>query len=348
MNSSLDKIEIFDSGVTLINTTNSTNTLINGASSLTRKWWVDVYVEDKAGPVTGANVVVLNKTTNPDGTSKTDSSGFARNIAVTEVIWTPGPTIDIWNPHLTRASGDGWIFTNSTSYQVNSNMQTRVTIPEDTPPFGPVNLIAHSNEFSDTVLTWDPSVSVDAKGYNIYIAKDQSSLNNYMAIGIPNASVSVNSYTHLGGSNDWQEYWYGVKTIDDENESSEFQRTNSGDWVVNVTSPQFVENMDISLFGSLLIYGQLELYNTTLILDFGSLGISKIYVNNSGILICDNITITRKGSSPYHFVILPDAVININNSEIIQPGVDQFSDDVTEMGIFSLTNNLTITNTPIM
>jgi parallel beta-helix repeat protein len=347
MNSSLDKIEIFDSGVTLINTTNSTNTLINGASSLTRKWWVDVFVEDKAGAVSGANVVVLDKLFNADGTSKTDSNGFARNIAVTEVIWTFGPTMDTLNPHLTQASGDGWSFTNSTFYQVKSNMQVNITIPDDTPPFGPKNLIARSNELSNTILTWDASESGDVKGYNIYIAKSMSILNNYMTIGIPNATVSENSFTHLSGSEDWQEYWYGVKTIDNENESIESQRTSCGDWVVNITSPQFVENMAIFLSGSLMIYGQLELYNTTLNLDVGSLGKSRIYVNNSGILLSDNIIISRKGVSPYSFVIQPDAVININNSEIVQPGVDQFSDEVTEIGIFSLTNNLTITNTKI-
>jgi parallel beta-helix repeat protein len=346
-NSTVANLYMMSSNIICINTINTTAAIFSGPSRLIRKWWVDVYVSDKSGPIAGATVYVLDGSLGRDAVGITGPDGFVRNLAATDVIWTSPFVADNRNPHKTEANGPGWFADNLTFYQVERNMWVNVTYNGDAPPWEPTNLMSHSDEMSNTVLTWEPSRSLDVQGYNIYIAKSWSDLWDYFTFNPPNASVTGNTFTHLGGSSDWQKFLYGVSAYDNENESVSFISTELGDWVVNSTSPQFIQNENFNLFGSLLVYGQLDLQDTTFSIYSPDWDMYGIFVNNSGSLITENFKLIRSPNDPYYFKIGPDAFVNINNSEIQQPGVDSYSDDWTEMGIFSLTKNLTITNSRI-
>ncbi len=347
MNSTVDLLNIWDSTIICINTTNTTAAIFAGTSQLIKKWWVDVYVEDKVGAVIGATVYILDGSFIEDARGYTGSDGFARNLAATEVIWTFGPTADYKNPHKTEASGPGFWIDNITFYQVDRNMWVNVTYNGDARPFEPTNIMVRSDEASDTIITWDPSISLDVIGYNIYIAKSIADLVNYISLGIPNATVAGTGYTHLGGSANWDRFYYAIISFDNENESANRPIVICGDWVVNSSSPQYVENIAIDLHGSLLVYGNLQIMNITLTMNSVSDGIYGIYINNSGTFTAESFTVKRKFTYPYFFEIQSDAEIYINNSVFIQPGVDEHKDDWTKIGIFSKTNNLTITNSQI-
>ncbi len=349
MNSTLDLLAIWDSDIVIINTTNTTAADFSGISQLVKKWWVDVYVDDKTGPIAGAEVSIIDGTSTADATGVTGSDGFARNLAATEVIWTWGSTADDRNPHETEASGPGWFVQNATLYQVDRNMRVNVTFNGNAPPFEPTNLVARSDDMSSTILTWDPSISLDVVEYDIYMAKTWSDLWNYVTAPVrnPNATVPGTTYTHLEGSANWDEYFYAVTSWDGENKSDEWPWTTCGDWVVNSTSPQFIENMIIELHGSLLIFGNLDILNTTLEIKSPDEEIYGIFVNDTGSLIAENLTVQRKLVFPYYFKIQPNANVVINASKIKEPGTDDFTDDESIKGIHSLTENLTVTNTTI-
>lgn len=349
MNSTVDYLYLQDSTIICVNTTNTTAAGFSGLSQLIIKWWVDVFVNDNAGPVVGALVYVIDGSMIEDAKGYTGFDGFVRNLAATEVIWTFGPTPDYKNPHKTEASGPGWLEDNLTFYQVDRNMWVNVTYNGDAPPFEPSNLIVQSDEMSNTVLTWDPSISLDIKGYNIYIAKTFGDVWSYVLSGIPNATVNGTTYTysHMGGSSDWELFYYGVTSYDNENESILWPWANCGDWVVNSTSPQIINKMDIELYGSLLVFGDLDISDTTLKIRSLFEVYYGIYIHNSGSFMAENLTVKRTSIYPYFFKIQSDAYVYINNSAIQQPGFDGFRDDWTEIGIFSLTNNLTITNSKI-
>ncbi|UCG70030.1 MAG: right-handed parallel beta-helix repeat-containing protein, partial [Thermoplasmata archaeon] len=347
MNSTVDKLVLFSADIILINSTNTTFADFLGLSQLIIKWWVDVYVDDKTGPIAGATVYIVDGSFMEDARGTTGSDGFARNLAATEVIWTFGPTADNKNPHKTEATGPGWLADNLTFYQVDRNKWVNVTYSGDAPPAEPSNLRSYADEMSNTVLTWDPSISLDVIGYNIYISKTWADLWSYVASGIPNATAAGSTFTHLGGSWDWQKYYYGVTTYDNENESIVFISSELGDWVVNSSSPQIIQNEDIILYGSLYVYGDLELHNTNLtIITFGD-EIGGILVNNSGSFLAENFKAIRNINYPYYFKIKPDADVFINNSEIQQPGSDTFLGDWENIGIHSLTSNITVTNSVI-
>ncbi|UCE73573.1 MAG: hypothetical protein JSV56_11180 [Methanomassiliicoccales archaeon] len=329
---------------------NATNTTAAGVwtSTLTWKWWVDVFVYDTEGPINGATVEIYNKTSSLEITSITESDGFARNIPVTDSVWTASFAVESMNNHTSKAKGPGWLAENFTEYTVNTNMQVNVFYSKNAPPHPPKNILALSDEESNTVLTWEPSISSDVKGYNVYYATDYNDFKFYVDSGIPNATVyGFCNYTHISGSEDWQKYWYGVRAFDEENESVMYDKTTCGDWVINKTSPQYVDGGDITLEGSLLVYGHIDLYNTTLKIDSPSDGLFGIWINNSGSFTGENITIKRNSYVPYTFKVGPDAVVYINGSYIERPGIDDYSDEESIKGIYSQSRNLTITNTTI-
>jgi hypothetical protein len=266
MNSTIGQMNIDNSDIICINTTNTTSAGLFGTARLFRKWWVDVFVNDTVGPIAGATVKIYNGTGVLEITSTTGVDGFARNVPVTDIVYTQAGA-DPKNPHNTSASGPGWSAANATTYQVKSNLWVNVTYDKNAQPHPPMNLHVTSDQESNTILTWDPSISQDVNKYSIYIAKSLASLNSYLASGIPNVTVSQYSYTHIGGSEDWQKYWYAVKANDSENESVQHTLAACGNWVVNKTTPQFVNNADIILKGSLLVFGNLELKDTILKID---------------------------------------------------------------------------------
>ncbi len=347
MNSTIGRMDIINSDIICINTTNTTGAWFAGASRLIRKWWVDVFVKDTVGPIAGATVKIYNGTGVLEVISTTGTDGFARNIPVTDIVYTQFGA-DSKNPHNTSAVGPGWYASNATTYQVKSNLWVNVTYDKNAPPHPPMNLHVISDQDSNTVLTWDPSISQDVNKYSIYIAKSLSSLNSLLASGIPNVTVLLNSYTHKGGSEDWQKYWYAVKANDSENESVEHALAACGNWVVNKTTPQFVNGADIILKGSLFVFGNLELKDTILKMDSSLDTIFGININNSASFKGENITIKRNDIRAYYFNIKPDAYVFINDSVINRPGVDNPGSNIFMEGIRSLTRNLTITNTNII
>jgi parallel beta-helix repeat protein len=348
MNSTVNSLRLDSSDIICINTTNTTAATFSGISQLIIKWWVDVFVNDKAGPVVGALVYVIDGSFMEDAMGYTGSDGFVRNLAATEVIWTFGPTADNKNPHKTEASGPGWLADNLTFYQVDRNMRVNVTYGGDAPPFEATNIQARSDEMSNTILTWDPSISQDVIGYNIYFAYNFFDLWNYVDFGTPNGTVAGTTYTHLGGSANWDRFYYTVLSYDNENMTQFRDVVMCGDWVVNSSSPQSAGNMNINMNGSLIIYGDLQLTNINLFFYSDFNGFYGIYIHNTGSINIDNLTVDRKFINfPYYFKINSDAEVFINNSEFIQPGVDEYSDDWANIGIYSLTKNLTITNTKI-
>ncbi|MCK5561912.1 MAG: right-handed parallel beta-helix repeat-containing protein, partial [Thermoplasmata archaeon] len=279
--------------------------------------------------------------------STTGNDGFAWDVPVTDVIYTAPSSMDPKNPHRTDAEGPGWFAQNFTTYDVMGNMWVNVTYDKNAPPHAPTNLQAVSDEDSNTVLTWDPSISQDVTSYNIYIAKSLASLNAYISSEIPNVTVSVYSYIHVSGSEDWQKYWYGVKANDSENESVGHVQGTCGNWVVNKTTPQYVDNENITLKGTLHVFGNIELNDTILRIDSPSGYTFGIFINNSGNFKSENVTIMRNNTKPYYFKINPDAIVIINGSVIYRPGIDKYEGKLTKKGIYSLTKNLTITNTEI-
>jgi hypothetical protein len=349
MNSTVDRLRMDASDIICINTTNTSAAIFNAISRLIIKWWVDVFVNDNAGPVVGALVYVIDGSFIEDASGYTGSEGFIRNLAATEVIWTFGPTPDYKNPHKTEASGPGWLADNLTFYQVDRNMWVNVTYNGDGPPFEPTDLVYESDEMSNTILSWTPSISLDIKGYNIYIGKDFGEVWAYVLAQTPNATVNgtTYTYTHMGGSSDWERYYYGVTSYDNENESIIFPWVDCGNWVVNTTSPQNVENMDIDLWGSLWVYGDLQVSNTTLKINSYWKEQYGIIIYESSTLSADNVSIKPNAGFPYWFKIMPDAQVVINGSDIQRPGWDNFLDDNTMLGIYSLSRNLTVTNTKI-
>lgn len=348
MNSTINNYRMVDSHITCIDAPNASSSLMFGSSSLTWKWWVDVYVEDIKGPVAGARVDIRDNTFSVEIQSVTGPDGFARNIPVIETVWTTGPTADSKNPHTTRAYETGWSVTNSTPYFVKSNMQVNVKYNGNAPPNAPTNLLAQSDVNSDTILTWDPSTSWDVVGYNIYMAKDSTSLSAYISSGISNATVKECYYTHVSGSANWEIYYYAVKANDSEYESARYAKTNCGDWVVNKTTPQYVDDENITLYGSLLVFGHLEVNNSSLRMATWADVNFAITINNSASFKGENITVMRKDDDDqYYFNIGPDAYVNINGSYISRPGIDQPNGEQHMKGIHSLTRNLTITNSTI-
>jgi hypothetical protein len=346
MNSTLNDIRLTSSEIIFINSTNTSVADVDSFSSLTWKWWVDVHVEDKIGPVAGATVDIEDNTFIPEISSITQSDGFARNLPVTQCIWNPSYVS--MNPHRTKAYGDGWgPIWNFTLYMVNNNMQVNITYNKNVPPNIPDNLLAESLENSSTLLSWDPSTSTDVIGYRIYIAKDSTSLDNYLALGAFNATATECNYVHVSGSEDWQEYFYAVRPWDGENESFKQVKASCGDWVVNITSPQSVDGLEIDLWGSLLVYGSIELSNTTLYI-YSAYGVPDgIMVNDSASFKGENISVEWGKSKPYYFYIGEDADVYINNSFIQRPGTNNPDGYYLLKGIYSCTNNLTITNTTI-
>jgi hypothetical protein len=346
-NSSAGRIYADDAEINCINSTNSSTTLLSGSAKLFRKWWVDVFVEDSVGPIASATAKIYDKNTALEISSDTGIDGFARNIPVTDRIFTPPNSVDTKNPHKTNAEGPGWSAQNTTPYQVLSNMLVNVTYSGNAPPNQPTNLQIESDENSDTILMWTPSSSLDVVNYHIYIAKSVGDLLAFLNASTPNLTVTGNSYTHKGGSEDWVEFWYAVKANDSVNESVGSVIGSCGNWVINKTVPQYINNENITLNGGLLIYGDLELNDTNLKLksDYSSV----IFVNSSGNLKCDNVSIGPKGDGWYSFMIAQDAVVSINNSFVDKPGINKYGFDVEiwDRGIFSQTRNLTISNTII-
>jgi len=348
MNSTIDRYRLVDSEIICIDAVNASSCLMFGSSSLIWKWWVDVYVEDSLGEVAGAKIDICDDPGPVEIQSITGPDGFARNIPVTEVVWTPGPVADYITPHYARAYETGWQ-ASSMSYFVNSNMQMKVLYIGNTPPNAPTNMAAFSDESSNTILTWDPSTSWDVASYDIYIARDTTSLGNYTLAGIPNASVPAPqcNYVHESGSEDWELFHYAVKSNDSVYDSTRYAKANCGDWVINKTTPQYIENENITLYGSLWIFGHLEIGNTSLQIgswpgnDFG------IFVNNSGYFKCENVSITRENMEPYYFYISQDAQVVINGSRILYPGDDIRETEWFMKGIQSYSGNLTITNSII-
>ncbi|UCF08204.1 MAG: right-handed parallel beta-helix repeat-containing protein [Thermoplasmata archaeon] len=117
--------------------------------------------------------------------------------------------------------------------------------------------------------------------------------------------------------------------------------------MVNVTSPQLVDGMNITLKGSLLVYGQIALSNTILRMDSAPDTLYGVVLNSSSIFKGENITIMRNDTQPYFFNILKDANVIINGSIINNSGNDGPEGEEYKKGIHSLTGNLTITNTVI-
>jgi parallel beta-helix repeat protein len=348
MNSTVKQLRMDSAEIICINTTNTTAASFFGISQLIIKWWVDVFVSDNAGPIVGALVFVVDGLFVEDAKGYTGSDGFVRNLAATEVIWTVGPTPDYKNPHKSEANGPGWFADNLTFYQVDRNMWVNVTYNGDAPPFEPTNIQARSDEMSNTILTWDPSISLDVIGYKIYFAYNFFDLWNYVDFGTPNGTVTGTNYTHLGGSANWDRFYYSVLSYDNENKSQLRNYVSCGDWVVNSSSPQNVGNMIINMNGSLRIYGDLQLTNINLYFYSDFNWFHGINIHNTGWINADNLTVNRKFINfPYYFKINSDAEVIINNSEIIQPGADEGTDDLTNIGIHSQTNNLTISNSEI-
>ena len=346
MNSTLDRPYISDSDMVFINTTNATSASTGGIWSLTWKWWVDVYVHDSMGPVAGAEARIFDSFFVIEITAYTEIDGFARYLPVTEMIWNNIVPVSR-NPHTSSALGSGWGASNSTPYWVTQNMQVNVYYPWNAPPNEPTNLVAQSDENSDVVLTWDPSTSWDVGNYTVYIARSESELLTYMGIGIPNATVQVPTFTHVSGADDWGKFWYGVKSKDDENESINGIKGYCGDWVVNATSPQFVEGEDISVEGSVWIHGQLVMGNTSFKVHSSNRYWHGIYLHIGSYFRCENVTIERNTTYPYYFIIETGAEVVINGSYIKEPGYDEFYYEEHFKGIYSITEKLTITNTTI-
>jgi parallel beta-helix repeat protein len=348
MNSTIDRYRLVDSEIICIDAVNASSCLMFGSSSLIWKWWVDVYVEDSWGKVAGAKVDIWDDPGPVEIQSITGSDGFARNIPVTEVVWTPGPIADYITPHYARAYETGWEAF-SISYIVNSNMQMNVFYFGNTPPNAPTNMAAFSDESSNTILTWDPSTSWDVAFYDIYIARDTTSLNNYMMAGIPNASVPAPQcdFVHESGSEDWELYHYAVKSNDSVFDSTRYAKANCGDWVINKSTPQYIESENITLYGSLWIFGHLELGNTSLQIGSWPSYVFGIFVNNSGYFKCENVSIARENMEPYFFYISQDAQAVINGSRILYPGDEVRETEWYLKGIQSYSGNLTITNSII-
>ncbi|UCE38453.1 MAG: right-handed parallel beta-helix repeat-containing protein [Thermoplasmata archaeon] len=348
MNSTINEFRLIDSEIICIDAVNASFSQIIGSSSLIWKWWVDVYVTDSRGEVAGAKIDIFDDPGPVEIQSITGADGFARNIPVTEVIWTPGLGADYITPHYARAWETGWEAF-STSYFVNNNMQMNVFYLGNTPPNAPTNMGAYSDEDSNTILTWELSTSWDVTSYDIYIARDIMSLENYMTAGIPNASVAApqNNYVHESGSEDWKLFHYAVKSNDGSLVSTRYAKSNCGDWVVNKTTPQYVSGKNITLSGSLWIYGDLELINSSLHIDIYSELLFGIFINNSANFIVENVTIAGVDRDPYFFYIDQDARVSINGSKIIRPGDETLITEEYMKGILSYTRYLTITNSTI-
>jgi hypothetical protein len=346
MNSTLDRPYIDNSDMVFINTTNASTANTGGVWSLTWKWWVDVYVHDSQGPVAGAEARIVDSFFIIELTAYTGIDGFARYLPVTDMIWTSIIPLSR-NPHTSSALGPGWGSSNSTPYWVTQNMQVNVYYPWNAPPNEPTNLVAQSDENSDVVLTWDPSTSQDVGNYTIYIARSEPELLTYMGLGIPNATVQLPTFTHVSGADDWHKFWYGVKAKDNENESVFNAKAYCGDWVVNATSPQYVQDENISVEGTLWVYGILELTDTRLRIHSSNRYPHGIYAFNASIYKCENATIERNTTYPYFFIIEAGANVSINGSDIIRPGYDNQNYEEYFKGIYSSTDKLSITNTTV-
>jgi hypothetical protein len=340
------KLYASDSDFTCINTTNSTDTSLGGSSSLIRKWWVDVYVDDMVGPINSATVKIYDFSLSLETQATTGDDGFAYDVPVIDRIFKPA--MESKNPHRTYAQGPGWFAQNNTPYQVVGNKWVNVTYAGNAPPSPPTYLQVESDENSDTVLTWTPSSSLDVAFYSIYIAETYGDLYSYLNSSIPNTTVFSNSFTHKGGSEDWGEFWYAVKANDSENESVGVVITSCGNWVINKTVPQYLNDQNITLKGSLYVYGNAEFNNS--ILNFSPKNPTNLVINNSGNFKCENVTIQAKSTEPYYFWIYPDAMVSINDSLIDRPGLNKygFYFDEYYQGIYSLSRNLSITNSKIL
>ncbi|UCG68819.1 MAG: right-handed parallel beta-helix repeat-containing protein, partial [Thermoplasmata archaeon] len=347
MNSSINQYWLDDSHITAIDARNASNSILQGSSSLTWKYWVDVYVTDDNGIVAGAKIDIKPFPLGAEVVqSITGSDGYAWDVPVVHLIFTTGVPSETYNPHSAKAYEVGWEAW-SLPFMVLGNRQVDIVYSGNTPPNAPTNMVAYSHENSSTILTWDPSTSQDVAWYDIYIAKDLTSLDNYMATGIPNATSFDTSYVHISASEDWQSYYYAVKANDSSSDSTRYGSAYCGDWVVNKTSPQNVDLGNITLNGTLWVFGDLELGNTSLQFGLWSGVIFGLFVNNSGYLRCENVTILREDEEPYFFVIEQDAIVQINGSKILYPGDDTRNTEGYMKGVICQTRNLTVTNSQI-
>lgn len=346
MNSTINIYLLSNSDIVAINAPNSSYSPLTGSSSLTCMWWVDVYVTDSKGIVAGAKIDIRDYMGIVEIQSITGPDGYARDVPVIDTIFTPGPNTESKNPHTARAYEIGWEAF-SGAFDVFGNMQVNINYIGNTPPNAPTNLVAYSLENSSTILEWDPSTSQDVAWYDIYIAKDIPSLGDYMSLGNPNATSLDTTYIHVSGSEDWQLYFYSVKTNDGASDSARYTTDRCGDWVVNKTVPQIIGNENITLYGSLLVYSNLTIIDTYFQIGSRPGYLYGIFINNSAQFICENVTIARENIEPYFFYIEVDAYVNINGSRIQYPGADTRETEGFLKGIISFSRNLTITNSII-
>ncbi|ODS40205.1 MAG: hypothetical protein A7315_02645 [Candidatus Altiarchaeales archaeon WOR_SM1_79] len=188
-------------------------------SSLTIKWYMNVFVKDIIGePVVGAVVNVKNASGGELQTGITGFDGYVKWLPCTNS--TIYPTITIFNdPHNVTVTKDGL-----TGYAVpqpimNASKQVNVTLETDFPPWPPVSLTVEING-NDLTLKWDASLSSDLAHYLIFRANSADNFD----FSIPWRDTSIDSdngivpqrtsWNVTGAAVDSNNYFYVVRAVD--------------------------------------------------------------------------------------------------------------------------------------
>lgn len=184
----------------------------DSVSTLTVKWFVHVHVINGTGvPVSKANIVIKNVTSDITYLGMTDNFGWCRWIPCFEYIENQTGILSTFTPHNFSATKRGYedAFAEPKP-NINKTKVITIILPNDIiPPEPPTDLIFTAVGGSYINFTWTQIIIEDVYGYNIYI-NDTGSSTNFHLLNSTNKT-----YFNATGLAEETNYHFQIKSFDD-------------------------------------------------------------------------------------------------------------------------------------